>query len=145
MRGGGYLHKGREITRDYGTYPIQDLLDHAVPLAIFVWGTVFSIRDEFDAILETNQFRYLLEQFDTESFIAVVSPQDVLRLLGHHIRWFLWRKAKCYSNSNQQQSTTAISRSATESATKSAEQNQQSKISKENRLIESADRISHLL
>lgn len=71
----------------------DELLDHAVPLALVVLKAVLSIRSQMDLVGEAQDVGELLQQVDAESLEAVVPDQRPVRLLKHDI-WLLLHRSK---------------------------------------------------
>ena len=70
------------------THVLDELTDHAVPLALVVLGAVASVGDQPDLVGEAQDVGQLLQQVDAEALEAVVPHQRLVRLLKHDV-WLL--------------------------------------------------------
>lgn len=73
-------------------YVVNELLDHAIPLALVVLGPVLAIFHQPDLVREAQDVRQLLEQVDAIALKPVIAIKGPIRLAEDDKRLLLWRQ-----------------------------------------------------
>lgn len=72
------------------TYVVDELLDHAVPLALVILCPVFPILHQPDLVGEAQDVGQFLEQVDAVALKPVIPKQGPVGLPEHDKGLFLW-------------------------------------------------------
>lgn len=76
--------------RSHPTYVIDELLDHAVPLALVVLCPIFPVLHQPDLVGEAQDVGQFLKQVDAVSLKPVIPKQGPVRLPEHDKGLLLW-------------------------------------------------------